>query len=70
MDEHSSTTPKKRVMVVPSLASIEEMREHAFDIDKEDNSSENRLKWTPTESKIPHSTVSPILQRTPFADVN
>lgn len=70
MDEHSRTTPKKRVIVVPSLASIEEMREPAFKIEKEDNTSENRLKLTLTESKIPHLTVSPILQRTPFADVN
>ncbi|XP_059462978.1 kinesin-like protein KIN-5B [Corylus avellana] len=70
VDEHSRTTPKKRVIVVPSLASIEEMREPDFEMDKEANTSENRLKWTPTESKIPHPTVSPILQRTPFADVN
>jgi hypothetical protein len=55
---------------VPSLASIEEMREPASGIDKEDKTSENRLKWTLTESKIPHLRVSPMLERTPFADVN
>jgi hypothetical protein len=37
---------------VPSLASIEEMREPASEIDKEDKTSENRLKWTLTKSKI------------------
>jgi kinesin family protein 11 len=55
---------------VPSLASIEEMRTPAYEIYKEDNTAENTLKLTLTESKIPHLAVSSILQRTPFADLN
>ncbi|XP_030926960.1 kinesin-like protein KIN-5B [Quercus lobata] len=58
VDNHTSTTPKKRVMVVPSLASIEEMRTPAYEI------SEKGVMLALTESKIPH------LQRTPFADLN
>lgn len=69
-NNHTSSTPKKRVIVVPSLASIEEMRTPAYEIYKEDNTAENTLKLTLTESKIPHLAVSSILQRTPFADLN
>ncbi|XP_065625906.1 kinesin-like protein KIN-5B [Quercus suber] len=58
VDNHTSTTPKKRVIVVPSLASIEEMRTPAYEI------SEKGVKLALTESKIPH------LQRTPFAYLN
>ncbi|KAB1224008.1 hypothetical protein CJ030_MR2G007944 [Morella rubra] len=70
VDDHNSTTPKKRAVVVPSLASIEDMRTPAFAIDNENDTSENRLKWAPTESKIPRLAVSPILQRTPFVHLN
>ncbi|KAB2087362.1 hypothetical protein ES319_A04G098700v1 [Gossypium barbadense] len=61
VDNH--TKPKKRDIVVPSLASIEEMRTSAFeDIEKEGNNLENnnRSKWGYNEGKI----------QTPFADVN
>ncbi|XP_062006172.1 kinesin-like protein KIN-5B isoform X2 [Rosa rugosa] len=60
VDKHAGTR-KKQVIEVPSLASIEEMRS-SFDI-KEENVSDNKLKWSQTESKIP-------CPRTPFADVN
>ncbi|PRQ43350.1 putative plus-end-directed kinesin ATPase [Rosa chinensis] len=60
VDKHAGTR-KKKVIEVPSLASIEEMRS-SFDI-KEENVSDDKLKWSQTESKIP-------CPRTPFADVN
>ncbi|PPS00355.1 hypothetical protein GOBAR_AA20312 [Gossypium barbadense] len=53
VDNH--TKPKKRDIVVPSLASIEEMRTSAFeDIEKEGNNLENnnRSKWGYNEGKI------------------
>ncbi|XVE76319.1 hypothetical protein DITRI_Ditri12bG0162400 [Diplodiscus trichospermus] len=65
VDHHTCTTPKKRDIVVPSLASIEEMRTPSFGYVKEDeNNSENRSKWGNNESKIQQQI------RTPFADVN
>ncbi|KAG7964695.1 hypothetical protein I3843_09G183900 [Carya illinoinensis] len=71
VDEHTSATPKKRDIAVPSLASIEEMRTPIFEIEnKDNNTSEDGLKWAVTESKIPHLAASPMLQRTPFADIN
>ncbi|TYI87490.1 hypothetical protein E1A91_D04G138900v1 [Gossypium mustelinum] len=71
VDNH--TIPKKRDIVVPSLASIEEMRTSAFeDIEKEENNSENnnRSKWGYNEGKIQQQITSLSPNRTPFADVN
>ncbi|KAF7818539.1 kinesin-like protein KIN-5B [Senna tora] len=69
VDEHTSGTPKKRMIVVPSLVSIEEMRTQ---ITEDNNNSENnRSKWMEAaESKIPRLTppaASP--NRTPFAHI-
>ncbi|KAL6142066.1 hypothetical protein ACLB2K_060349 [Fragaria x ananassa] len=56
-------TLKKRVIEVPSLASIEEMRS-SLDVKEENvNVFDNKLKRSLTESKIPCA-------RTPFSDVN
>ncbi|KAI9085849.1 hypothetical protein K1719_032263 [Acacia pycnantha] len=69
VDEHTGLTPKKRVIAVPSHASIEEMRTQITE--ELENSAEKRSKWMmiQAESKIPRLTVaSP--NRTPFADVN
>ncbi|KAL6138686.1 hypothetical protein ACLB2K_063965 [Fragaria x ananassa] len=56
-------TLKKRVIEVPSLASIEEMRS-SLDVKEENvNVFDNKLKRSLTESKIPGP-------RTPFSDVN
>ncbi|EXB67891.1 125 kDa kinesin-related protein [Morus notabilis] len=65
VDQHNSTTPKKRIVSVPSLTSIEEMRSPAFE-----NVAEKKLTWSHkhTESKIPHLAFSPL--RTPFTDIN
>ncbi|MBA0596870.1 hypothetical protein Gorai_013676 [Gossypium raimondii] len=72
VDNH--TIPKKRDIVVPSLASIEEMRtSSAFeDIEKEENNLENnnRSKWGYNEGKIQQQITSLSPNRTPFADVN
>ncbi|MBA0660865.1 hypothetical protein Goklo_012814 [Gossypium klotzschianum] len=70
VDNH--TIPKKRDIVVPSLASIEEMRTSAFeDIEKEENNLENnRSKWGYNEGKIQQQITSLSPNRTPFADVN
>ncbi|KHG11578.1 kinesin-related protein [Gossypium arboreum] len=71
VDNH--TKPKKRDIVVPSLASIEEMRTSAFeDIEKEGNNLENnnRSKWGYNEGKIQQQITSLSPNRTPFADVN
>ncbi|XVE61822.1 hypothetical protein DITRI_Ditri06bG0070100 [Diplodiscus trichospermus] len=71
---HSNTRPKKRDIVVPSLASIEEMRTPSIDdIKEEENKSgNNRSKWDNSESKtqqqVGFMAFSP--NRTPFADVN
>lgn len=54
-------TLEKRVIEVPSLASIEQMRS-SLEV-KEENVSDNKLKRSLTESKIP-------CPRTPFSDVN
>lgn len=62
VDKHTSSTSHKNIVSVPSHASIEEMRTHIT----EENSMENRLKWTAAESKIPRLTEN----RTPFANVN
>lgn len=59
VDKHS--TLEKRVIEVPSLASIEQMRS-SLEV-KEENVSDNKLKRSLTESKIP-------CPRTPFSDVN
>lgn len=73
VDHHTCSTPKKRDIVFPSLASFEEMRTpSSFDNNKGENNSENRLKFGNIESKIQQQiadvTFSP--NRTPFADVN
>ncbi|KAL9429121.1 hypothetical protein AB3S75_031015 [Citrus x aurantiifolia] len=72
VDQHTSTTPKKRAITVPSLASIEEMRTPAFEnLQVENISEDNRSKLGHHESKIPqllHMAASP--NRTPFSDVN
>lgn len=71
VDQHTSTTPKKRAITVPSLASIEEMRTPAFENLQIESISDNRSKLGHHESKIPqllHMAASP--NRTPFSDVN
>lgn len=60
VDKHTGTL-EKRVIEVPSLASIEQMRS-SLEV-KEENVSDNKLKRSLTESKIP-------CPRTPFSDVN
>ncbi|XVF08039.1 hypothetical protein REPUB_Repub06bG0191100 [Reevesia pubescens] len=67
VDHHTNTTPKKRDIVMPSLASIEEMRTPSFE---EENNSENRSKWGNNESKIQEQIAGFSPNRTPFADVN
>ncbi|KAK2455108.1 kinesin protein KIN-5D [Trifolium repens] len=62
VDKHTSSTSHKKVVSVPSLASIEEMRTSI----REDNFIEKRLKWIEVDSKIPRLAEN----RTPFADVN
>ncbi|KAK9291095.1 hypothetical protein L1049_009282 [Liquidambar formosana] len=73
VDQHTSTTPKKRIIAAPSLASIEEMRTPAFENLTENISIENGSKWGHNESKIQQQQLfvaaSPT-NRTPFADVN
>ncbi|KAF3442909.1 hypothetical protein FNV43_RR16827 [Rhamnella rubrinervis] len=64
VDEHPNT-PKKKVIAVPSLASIEEMRSTAM---KNHTISENIATWTRTESKIPRLNASPV--RSPFSNIN
>lgn len=56
---------QKRIIPVPSPASIEDMRTL---ITENNKSTENPLKLIQTESKIPRLAASP--NRTPFADVN
>ncbi|KAH1039432.1 hypothetical protein J1N35_041175 [Gossypium stocksii] len=70
VDNH--TKPNMRDIVVPSLASIEEMRTSAFeDIEKEENNLENnRSKWGYNEGKIQQQITSLSPNRAPFADVN
>ncbi|CAL0299611.1 unnamed protein product [Lupinus luteus] len=65
VDHDTSSISQKRIVSVPSPASIEEMRTQITD----DNTSlENRLKCIQAESKIPRLAASS--NRTPFADVN
>ncbi|XP_052172613.1 kinesin-like protein KIN-5B [Diospyros lotus] len=71
VDQH--TTPKMKVIAVPSLESIEEMRTPAIEDLMGKFAPENRPNLAGTESKIqlqhrPFVGVSP--NRTPFADVN
>ncbi|GLT38881.1 hypothetical protein SLA2020_130990 [Shorea laevis] len=69
VDQHTDTTPKKRVILVPSLESIEELRTPSYENHKADNYSESRPRWEQNGSKIqPLMEFSP--NRTPFADVN
>lgn len=65
VDQHTNDTPKKRIVSVPSMSSIEEMRCPAFE-----NIAEKKSTWSHghADSKIPHLAFSPI--RTPFTDVN
>ena len=70
VDEQTGLTPKKRVIVVPSHTSIEEMRTQISEKEDE-NYSEKRSKWLQADSKIPRlTTVVASPNRTPFADVN
>ncbi|WJX18262.1 Kinesin-like protein KIN-5B, variant 2 [Trifolium repens] len=62
VDKHTSSTSHRKVVSVPSLVSIEEMRTNI----REDNFVEKRLKWIEVESKIQRLAEN----RTPFADVN
>ena len=72
VDQQTSTTPKKQVIPVPSLASLEEMRTPSFeDLTRGMYSTEERPKWGNVESKMQQERgfeASP--NRTPFADVN
>lgn len=64
--------PKQRVIAVPSLASIEEMRT-AFDKTENNSISKKKLNYSHTESnKIQQEELSAAASpnRTPFADVN
>ncbi|KAL5740666.1 hypothetical protein ACOSP7_029548 [Xanthoceras sorbifolium] len=65
VDHHTSSTPKKRIIPVPSLASIEEMRTPSFE-----NLIGSKLGHPETkiQQQLLHMTAS--LNRTPFADVN
>lgn len=66
-----NTTPKKRAIAIPSLASIEEMRTPAFNDLTENMITDNTSKWAPTDGKIQqqqHVAASP--NRTPFGSVN
>ncbi|CAJ2627591.1 unnamed protein product [Trifolium pratense] len=62
VDKETSSTSHKKIVSVPSLASIEEMRTKI----REENFIEKQLKWIEVESKIPRLAEN----RTPFADVN
>ncbi|GLT89628.1 hypothetical protein SLE2022_076050 [Rubroshorea leprosula] len=69
VDQHTDTTPKKRVILVPSLESIEELRTPSYENHKADNYSEGRARWDQNGGKIqPLMEFSP--NRTPFVDVN
>uniref|UniRef100_A0A5B7BVW2 Kinesin motor domain-containing protein n=1 Tax=Davidia involucrata TaxID=16924 RepID=A0A5B7BVW2_DAVIN len=65
VDQHTNMTPKKQVIAVPSMASIEEMRTPAFEDLVKNIISENRQKQ---QQQQPCLGASP--NRTPFADVN
>ncbi|KGN54222.1 kinesin-like protein KIN-5B [Cucumis sativus] len=68
VDQHSDSTPKKRAIAVPSLASIEEMRTPVHYL-KEGISTENKLKWGLIEGKVQNGAAS-IPSRAPFTNVN
>ncbi|KAJ4828706.1 Kinesin-like protein KIN-5B [Turnera subulata] len=71
VDQHSSLTPERKVIPVPSLASIEGMRTPVQENVKEDKNLEYRSKMWHSETKIPQPlwhAASP--NRAPFADVN
>ncbi|XP_057471341.1 kinesin-like protein KIN-5B [Actinidia eriantha] len=73
VDQHTSTTPKMKVIAVPSLASIEEMRTSPMGDLTEKISSENRPRCGSMESKIhqqQEACFGASQNRTPFADVN
>lgn len=71
-----NTTPKKRIIGIPSLASIEEMRASAAFNDLTENMiSDNRSKGgVPTDSKIQQQQgqvhVQALQNRAPFGCVN
>ncbi|KAE8692463.1 kinesin-like protein [Hibiscus syriacus] len=67
VDDHN-TKPKKRDIVVPSVASIEEMRTPTFKVEN-DSENNNRSKWGNNESKIQQHVASSSPSRTPFTDV-
>ncbi|KAE8661075.1 hypothetical protein F3Y22_tig00116939pilonHSYRG00145 [Hibiscus syriacus] len=67
VDHH--TKPKKRDIVVPSLATIEEMRSPASEVEN-DLENNNRSKWGNNESKIQQHVTSFSPNKTPFTDVN
>ncbi|GMJ03069.1 hypothetical protein like AT2G37420 [Hibiscus trionum] len=66
VDHH--TKPKKRDIVVPSLASIEGMRTPV--LEEENDLENNRSKWGNNESKIQQHVTSFSPNRTPFTNVN
>ncbi|KDP35584.1 hypothetical protein JCGZ_09022 [Jatropha curcas] len=72
VDQNSGSTPKRRVIPVPSLASIEEMRTPSYENleDEKKNSVNKSSKWGHTESKIPLLQVAASPNRAPFADLN
>lgn len=65
VDEHTSTTPRKRVITIPSPASIEEMRTRLSE-----GNSENETRGDRTEGKLHQPIDSQPPDRTPFADMN
>ncbi|KAI7997951.1 hypothetical protein LOK49_LG10G01394 [Camellia lanceoleosa] len=72
VDQHTSTTPKSKIIAAPRLASIKEMRTPAVG-DLMANFTRPNLGCT--ESKIQQHQQGPCLgaspnNRTPFADVN
>ncbi|KAK2657957.1 hypothetical protein Ddye_011009 [Dipteronia dyeriana] len=74
VDLHTSSTPKKRIITVPSLASIEEMRTPSENLTEEENISYNRSKsqghpeTKMQQQQLLHMAASP--NRTPFTYVN
>ncbi|KAI3474061.1 hypothetical protein Pfo_028849 [Paulownia fortunei] len=61
VEQNTNVTPKKRVVPIPSLESIEEMRTLISDV----STKNHRSKWENTDNKILQDQ-----QRTPFLDVN
>ncbi|OMO72729.1 hypothetical protein CCACVL1_17628 [Corchorus capsularis] len=73
VDHHTDTTPKKRDIVVPSEASIEDMRTPSIkNLKEEENNSVNSQKLGYSEGKTQQQIASMAFSpnRTPFADVN